>query len=208
MDKKTRFNLYAFAAASHAHMQIAAQDVLYANTDRFIGDYLKSEVDKKMAEFNQQDLSQVPEDEISAFTSELSDYYGLSHIAKDELSRYMIVATFSAYERGIKKVLALTGALNAQELRSCYKKENLVNLLTQKFGLQFSTLKDSNLIEELRCLNNDVKHNAIVGNQLVSANAKWHAGEVIGNTHADFERLCNAPYNLLTDLAKKIEATL
>ena len=208
LDGKMRFKMMSSTAVSVAQIKIAAQDVLYQNTDKFIEAYLKGEIDSEVAEFNKKDVSAVPEDELKTFTDELKDYFSLSHAAKEELSQYMLVAAYSAYERGLKKILELTGKLTTEEIRSCFRKKDAVKLLKDKFGIVYADMADNTLIEELRCLNNDIKHNGAVGIELAAANPKWTRYAALGNTYSDFQRLCNAPRNFLGDLAAKIELTL
>ena len=90
-------------------------------------------------------------------------------------------------------------------MRSCYQKRNSKKLLKDKFDIKYSDLQDYSKIEELRCLNNDIKHNGVVGTELVTANNKWKSGIPISDTHPDFERLKDGPRNLLIDLKNKIE---
>lgn len=205
-DNKSRFNIYSLVTADQVGIKISALDVLYQNNENFIGNYLEQETQKEVDKINKRDVSTIPEDELHALIQSISDHYGLSHETKEVLSHFMIVATFSFYEKGLKKLLLLTNQLFEKELRSCYKKDKLTQLLTQKFGITYSTLEDYDKIEELRCLNNDIKHNVVAGNLLVNANNKWTLNQQIENTHEDFERLKSAPRNSLMDLANKLES--
>ena len=127
---------------------------------------------------------------------------------KDILSNYMLVASFSFYEKAIKKLLSLTGKLTDTELSSCYKKKEAKQFLKSKFKIDYKLLTDFTKIEELRCLNNDIKHNGLAGIELITANPKWTLNQPITNTYDDFKRLMDGPRNLLRDLANKIEPQL
>jgi hypothetical protein len=120
----------------------------------------------------------------------------------------MLVASFSFYEKAFKKLLDLTGNLTAAQLSNCYKKKEAKSLLKSKFNIEYELLTDYKKIEELRCLNNDIKHNGLVGSELAAANTKWTLGQPIANTYDDFKRLIDGPKNLLRDLASKIEPQL
>jgi hypothetical protein len=205
MDNKTAFKIYSLVTADQVAIKISTLDVLYQNNDTFVLNHLQSETQKEVDKLNQRGVENIPEEELLELTRSISDYYGLSHETKEVLSHYMIVATFSFYEKGLKKLLSLTKQLTPQELRNCYRKDQLTQLLTNKFSITYSTLSDYAKIEELRCLNNDIKHNGVVGNELVSSNGKWILDQDIENTHSDFERLKEGPRNLLADLAAKIE---
>lgn len=205
-DKKNKFKAYSLVTTDQIGIKISTLGVLYENNENFIGDYLEQETQKEVDKINKRNVLKIPDDELKALTNSISDYYGLSLETKEVLSQYMIVATFSFYEKGLKKLLSLTNKLTEQELRSCYKKDKLTKLLTHKFGITYSNLTDNNKIEELRCLNNDIKHNSMATNELVSANNKWILNQQIENTHDDFERLKSAPRNLLRELANELES--
>ncbi|MCX6285630.1 MAG: hypothetical protein NTY96_00770 [Bacteroidetes bacterium] len=207
-DTKTRFHIYSLTIADQANIQINSLDVLYQNNNSFIENYLKAETDKQVAEINKLDISKIPEDELKELLQSISDYYGLSHETQDILSNYMLVATFSFYEKSFKKLLDLTGKLNDTELSSCYRKKEAKKLLKNKFNIDYELLTDYPKIEELRCLNNDIKHNGLVGNELATVNPKWFLDKPITNTYDDFKRLMDGPRNLLRDLANKIEPQL
>ena len=204
-ENKTRFNVYSLVTADQVGIKISSLDVLYQNNENFIENYLQQETQKEVDKLNKRDVSTIPEDQLHALTQSISDYFGLSHETKEVLSHYMIVAAFSFYEKGLRKLLSLTNMLTDQQLRSCYKKDKLTQLLAKKFSISYSSLVDYDKIEELRCLNNDVKHNGVESNKLVVANSKWTLNQEIENTHDDFERLKAAPGNLLRDLATKLE---
>jgi len=207
-DTKTRFKVYSLTISDQANIQINSLDVLYKNNDSFIENYLKGETDKQVAEINKLDIAKIPELELKELLQSISDYYGLSHETQDILSNYMLVASFSFYEKAFKKLLGLTGKLTDPELSSCYKKKEAKKLLKSKFNVDYELLTDYSKIEELRCLNNDIKHNGIVGSELVTANSKWNIDQPITNTIDDFKRLMDGPRNLLRDLAVKIEPQL
>ena len=207
-DTKTKFNIFSSTVAEQANSQIISLDVLYHNNKSFIDNHLKSETDKQVAEINKLDISKIPEDELHELLQTVSNYYGLSHETQEVLSNYMLVASFSFYEKAFKKLLELTGRLTDTELSSCYQKKNAKKLLKSKFNIDYELLIDYLKVEELRCLNNDVKHNGRAGDQLVLANSKWTLDQLIENTYQDFQRLKEGPRNLLKDLATKIEQQL
>jgi len=204
-NSKTRFNIYSLVTADQVGIQIASLDVLYHNNETFIDHYLQQETQKEVDKINERDISTIPEDELHTLTRAVSDYYGLSHETKEVLSHYMIVATYSFYEKALKKMLSLTNQFTSGELRNCHKKVRIVQLLQQKFSIDYATLIDNDRIEELRCLNNDIKHNGVAGTELVAANNQWTLNQPLENTKAAFDRLKDAPRNMLLNLAQKVE---
>ncbi len=209
-DVKTRFGIYALVYADKANIQINALNVLYQNNKTFNAEYLKGETDKKVEEINKIGVSNIPEEELHELLQIINDYYGLSHETENILSNYMIVASFSFYEKKLKEILELSGKFTKSELKNCFKKDQIIKLLKQKFSIDYSALADYDKIEELRCLNNVIKHSdsGLVDANLSLANPKWVIDERIENTYDDFIRLMSAPRNLLYDLSNKIKIQL
>jgi len=116
----------------------------------------------------------------------------------------MIVAIWSIYEKTFKKLLTLTNKLTLKQIENCYKKIESIKLLKAKFNIDFTLLDNYQEIEELRCLNNAIKHKGLVTIELNNANSKWILNSPISDTYNDFQRLMNAPYKLLNDLQIKI----
>ena len=209
MTAKELFGIYSIVIADRTRIQIDTLKILYLNTDTFVKDHLEGQIAKMMDEFNRTDLKKYSEDDISIIRDDLSNYYGLSQETKQTLSNYMIVAAFSYYEKGIKRLLELTGKLSAKDLFNCYKEKEITKHLKSKFTIDIITINSYIKIEELRCLNNDIKHNGFVGSNLVASNpTKWHLDQAINDTYPDFERLMDAPFEFLIDLADKIENIL
>jgi len=203
--QKQIFDIYSLTTIELAERQISSLDYLYSNYDVFVSQNLNQEVQKKVDKINKIGVANFTEEQLIDFTNEMNHYYGLSIQAKVTLSNYMLVASFSFYEIAFKKLLGLTNKLTDKQLESCYKKSEAKKLLKSKFLIEYDNLIDYDKIEELRCLNNAIKHNGIVGRELNQSKSKWILNSRIGDTHADFLRLKDAPIILLTDLKKKLE---
>jgi len=206
ISKQKFFKIYSLVAADQMAMKISTLEVLYNNNEKFVSEYLQAETQKEVDKINERGVENIPEDDLHELTTSINNYYGLTHETQEVLSHYMVVATFSFYEKALKKVLQLTDKLTAQELKNCYKKDSLTKTLRDRFSISYSDLPCSNGIEELRCLNNDIKHNGIVGSELAAANAKWILDAEIDNTYIDFTRLKEDPRNLLYALSAQLES--
>ena len=207
-NTKTRFKILSLIITDQTNIKINSLDVLYQNNNSFIENYLKLETEKQVEKINKLDILNIPEAELSELLQSVGDYYGHSHETKDILSNYILVASFSFYEKAFKKILGLTGRLTNAELSSCYKKKEAKSLLKSKFNIDYELLIDYSKIEELRCLNNDIKHNGIVCHELVAANSKWTLDQSISNTYDDFRRLMDGPGNLLGDVINEINDSI
>jgi len=98
----------------------------------------------------------------------------------------------------------MNGKSKKLSLDDCFKKVVMESLLNDIFNISYSNLNESKLVEELRCLNNDIKHNGKVREELAKVNNKWQEGQLIGNVYEDFNRLKDAPENFLNDLITKL----
>jgi hypothetical protein len=204
LTEKEILEVLSFARIDLTSRQIASLDYLYNNYDSFVINNLEGEVQKKVDKINKIGVTNFTDEQLSDFRYGLNHYYGLSIEVKETLSNYMIVATFSFYEKTVKKLLSLTNKVTSTQLNSCYRNSELRKLLKSKFHIEYNILNNFKEIEELRYLNNAIKHNGKVGNELNKANGKWILNSYIGNTYDDFTRLKDAPVKMLTDLMNKI----
>jgi hypothetical protein len=129
LTDKEILEIFSFARIDLTSRQIASLEYLYNNYDSFVKNYLEGEVQKKVDKINKIGVTNYTEEQLSDFRHGLNHYFGLSIEAKDTLSNYMMVATFSFYEKTIKKLLSLTNKLTTTQLNSCYKNSEIKKLL-------------------------------------------------------------------------------
>jgi uncharacterized coiled-coil protein SlyX len=196
INEKKLFEIYFSTTFFSAYKQIASFDQLYKNYDLFLNEHLDDDIQKEVNKINNSGVEKFTDEEVKSLTDDLSQHYGLSFQAKELLTNYMIVATWSIYEKASKQLLALTEKLTPNQIDNCYKKTEVIKLLKAKFNIDFTLLVNYQEIEELRCLNNAIKHKGLVSKELNNANSKWIINSPIGNTYNDFLRLMNAPYKL------------
>lgn len=202
---KEKFRVFALTIASKADMQIKSLEILYQNNTTFNAKYLEDEINKHVENINKNYLGKVSEDDLQIMLSNLSSYYGISvNETKLVLSNYMIVGTYSFFEKSLKSILKLTDDFSDNELRSMFRIAQVKTLINRKYSIDYETLDEYSKIEELRCLNNCIKHNGIVSQELVDANNKWILESSIENTIEDFIRLKDAPLTFLTKLIELI----
>lgn len=203
---KTFFKAFALTSITVAERGIAALEIAYNRNDKFLREELDKVVAEELEKFNA--AGNFDESEMKDFQFYINEYYGLSHLSNEILSQNLIVSAFGFYERQLKQILKLSGKFTEPEIRSMYRVAKIIELLNTKVAIVYSDLSDASKIEELRCLNNSIKHSAIVDSELVAANAKWIAGAPIENTYSDFVRLKDSVGVCLRDLVNKIETTL
>jgi len=201
-----QFEIYAPVVVEKVRTQIHTLDILYKNNEIYISDNLEKEAQKMIDDYNGKFPIKTTDDEEEAweFSQYVNDFFGKSLETKNVLSQYMIVASYSFYEKGIKKILSLTQKFTDKELQNCYREKELKKTLKNKFSIDYTTLQKHQDIEELRCLNNSIKHNETVNEELSNKNVKWEKGQLIENIYEDFNRLKDTPIDFLSDLISKI----
>ncbi len=204
MTEKQLFAIYSLTTIFSASKQIASFDYLYNNYELFLNEHLEDEIQKKVDKINEIEVDKFTEEQLELQTKYINQYHGQSFQAKELLTNYMIVATWSIYEKAFKQLLKLSNKLTTNQIENCYKIKESIKLLKSKFNIDFNQLDNYQEIEELRCLNNAIKHKGLVSKELNDANSKWIINSPLGDTYNDFLRLKNAPYQLLTDLRQEL----
>lgn len=189
--------------------QMSLLEVLYKNNETLISDFFQSEpVKKEIADLREFKVQQVAGEKYNDSYNSALDYAIVSHATQDVLSHSIIVAAFSFYEKALKNLLYLSDKLTEQELRNCYRYDTLKKVLIEKFSISYEALTDFPQIEELRCLNNAIKHNGSVGSELIASNSKWILDKEIKNTFGEFIRLKESPTNLLIEIGSMIKSKI
>jgi len=186
---------------------------LYKNTEIFLEKYMNKELELKTEEeLEKVGSSELDKEERAAIISSIFDLEKANYEARDILSQFLIVATFSFYEKCIKKIFELSRELVSpiitdSEIKNCSLENNTEKLFVKIYDINYSCLDDYHLVEnELRYLNNSIKHTGKVSVALANANSRWITGNKIENNLIDdFERLKDGPYNLLLDFLEQLK---
>lgn len=201
LDNQLYFEVLVTIEERQLSLKISTLDILYRNNETFNNNLLKSEqVQNEIADLQKFGIQQIPSERFNDVSSSALDYTILSHETQELLSHYMIVATFSFYEKTLKKLLYYSNKLNEKELKSCFKNEQLIKILNEKFAVDYTKMIDFPQIEELRCLNNTIKHQGIVSSELETSNNKWILDTEIKQTYEDYIRLKDSPLNMIKEL--------
>lgn len=132
--------------------------------------------------------------------------YRLTHRFNDFLSYFTITTLYSSYEKYLKEVVILPRRMDDIEYRRMSFMGNLIPFMKSQYGLNYNKLPNSLEIEELRCLNNSIKHHREVNAELHTINPdKWILEKEIENVFDDFQRLKGVPYLTLEYLTKEIK---
>jgi hypothetical protein len=122
------------------------------------------------------------------------------------LSHFLFVALYSFYERALKDTLLKTNLCTLDEYKKMYRHKYLQDFFSDKFNFNYEDWNNDifNLLEELRCINNCIKHSGFVNKELHKTNKKWLIGDEIKDLSMDFQRFINVPYKYFNILIEKI----
>lgn len=205
-SKRVIFWSISCGTITNVDLRINALHVLYQNNLAFNSRYFKNELKKRANDFRKESInrnSQFKQDELKYMKD---DFENATNESLQILSNFIIVAAYSFYEMGLKRIMCHSKFFTKPEIKSCFKNENILELFKNK-GI-INNMKDIDnykKINELRCLNNAIKHNGIVDKWLNEANNRWIEGTEIENTHNDFLRLKNGISEFLIEIMTKIE---
>jgi hypothetical protein len=114
-----------------------------------------------------------------------------------------IVAAYRVVELLSKRVLAFSkyGPKKAGEL---FRFDRLKDALRKDFGVDISTLDGFAGVNEIRLINNAVKHDGLVSHALAEAYPQWKEGAELKGLREAFERLSGSPSQYVRALAAAV----
>ncbi|MBN8585873.1 MAG: hypothetical protein J0M37_12335 [Ignavibacteria bacterium] len=197
---------YSYMILQDLHRSIYSLEVLYENIESYIEKYLEKDLEKKVNE----EVDGTDEDQRAIIQA----IFGSSSVtidARDIFSQYMIVATYSFYEKYTKSIFYLLRKLKYKKLSKkkiddCFKDGKFAEFLFTEFNIVYKDLTDYKRVELLRLLNNDIKHTGkITSKKLKIFNDKWRKNTLIqGNIYNCFKYIKDAPFNLLEDITNQL----
>lgn len=160
-----------------------------------------SELEKR-AESIQND-NQLSEDEKSSFIDYLTDENHENNQTVELISEMQIVALFKSAEIAIKKMMKYSGLFTEKELKSAYMFTKLTEAAKNKLALDINTLNGYAAFDELRLINNAIKHSGLVSDDLAKY-PNWKKGAKIGAFHESYQRLYQDVRKFVFDFRDKI----
>ena len=128
----------------------------------------------------------------------------------DQLS---IVALYRIAEIGTQKILELANTYLGDQRKKhklqAFRWAQLQELLSENFNFHLKNVKFFSSINELRCLNNDIKHSGMVGKDLAQFKG-WQEGKdlFLYNLHKHFKRFAVQVPEYLEALSSGIKTNL
>lgn len=118
-------------------------------------------------------------------------------------SQLAIVALYRIVEIRTKSILK-RHLKNSRDIKAVFRIENLIKLLKKEFGIELNKVKGFSKIDELRCLNNSIKHQGVVSAELSNFNG-WKLNEKIGDTTDNYNSFAKVVPSYLFSLCEQIE---
>lgn len=147
--------------------------------------------------------NQLSNDEMILLIDCLSDENHENKQTVELISEMQIVALFKSAEIAIKKMMKYSGLFTDKELRNAYMFTKLTEAVKNKLGLDLNTLNGYAAFDELRLINNGIKHSGLVSDDLAKY-PNWRKGAKIGAFHENYQRLYQDVRKFVFDFRDKI----
>ncbi|MDE2310466.1 MAG: hypothetical protein KGL01_06510 [Betaproteobacteria bacterium] len=136
----------------------------------------------------------------------LSDECFLSEKTTELAGEMMVVAFYKTIEIAIKDMLKFSGLFTEAQIRSFYRIAELKKQVSKKI-CNIEKLNGFNVYDELRCINNCIKHSGKVNDEL-SKYPNWKKGSKLSNLDKKYWRLKAGVNGFVKSLQKEILAKM
>lgn len=145
----------------------------------------------------------ISEEVFDSFQDSLGDEFWEAEQAEFFGRLLAIVGLYMLVEDETKTILKWI--FSKKQVLKVYRWKHLKEMLKAKIGFDIENLKMFNIIDELRCLNNDIKHNRKVDEELAKFSG-WIYGKEITGKEIDFDRFKNAVPEYIEELSDGINS--
>ncbi len=140
---------------------------------------------------------------------ELNKNFGVYKRSKSNRSHLLIVGLYMMIEKSIKELIGGIKGITNNQLKNLHRLDGMKELLNEKFEISVEEIKNFKYFNELRVLNNCIKHSGIVDSELTEINpVSWNQDQEIGNVYDDFKRLSTQSIEFCQELFEKIKIKL
>lgn len=160
---------------------------------------LESEHHKKIAQIKESDLS---EQEINEECLFLEDDAFEAKLVRDAAEEMVIVCLYKTVEISIKRMLHASNLFSEEEVRGFFRNRVFKRLVKEKI-VDLEALPGYESYDELRCINNCIKHSGFVDKELAKYGG-WKKGEKLDSLWCNYERLSPKVRVFVEALSEKI----
>jgi hypothetical protein len=126
-----------------------------------------------------------------------------NELAVELVSEMLVVALYKTVEISIKNMMKVSELFSEKELKNTFRFEQLTQAIKHKLGVDLKTLNNFSEFNELRLINNCIKHSGFVSPDLANY-PDWNKGEKIQNTYVHFQRINQVIRNFVNDFKESI----
>lgn len=183
--------------ATHYHME-AIDGIFGASLQ------VKANIEKELAQ-QADEISadqNLDQDEKQYMLSSLGDELFIAEVTTELAGEMMIIALYKTIEIAIKTMTTACELFTETQLASFYRMGELKKQLKMKV-VDVETLKHYKAYDELRCINNAIKHSGFVGTELASYPG-FKKGQKLTDLHTHYYRLRDDVDRFLVSLQAEI----
>jgi hypothetical protein len=144
-----------------------------------------------------EDLRDMAGDEDDGIESYADEAYELSDVGA-LFTQLSVIALYAVVEIRTKSLLAVKAA--PADVHKAFKVKELKKLFKKHSGIALENVRDFATIDELRCLNNAIKHSGYVSDELGGFQG-WTSGDRIGDVRPAVARIRPIVARYLADVA-------
>lgn len=139
----------------------------------------------------------------------LNDNFTIYKRSKNGRSHLLIIGSFMLIEKAIKELIGGIKGIKQEKVRQLHRFDALKEILNEKFNIGLEEVEDFDSYNELRILNNCIKHSSVVDAELAGINNDiWRENDEIENVYDQFKRLKEPALNFCRMLFEKITMEL
>lgn len=166
----------------------------------------KKKLKERVKEVKKEDF-RTPQD-YETYIDTFADDGWLLDEAQSQTEQLSIVGLYRIVEFRTKKIISWPYYRREKRIKECHKWCRLKKNLKDDFEFDLSNVVSYNAVDELRLLNNAIKHNDGAVTRRLAEFSGWKEGEKITNLRPHFDRFAVHIPKYLADFAEKLNDQL
>jgi hypothetical protein len=146
--------------------------------------------------------SDLSDEEKTSIINDISDREYISKLTRNLIFELQILALYKTIEIKIKEMLNFSGLINKNDIDACYNYEKLKVTFNTHF-CDFTSLTKVDAYNELRCINNCIKHSGKVNKELAKF-PNWVVNQNLPSLQSSYDRLKDEVKIFMKSMATEI----
>jgi len=148
------------------------------------------------------------QNDLEEYLESLSDEFWMLDLAQKQAERLTIVGLYRIVELGTRNMFLWIYDDDKQKIRLLHQWKKQKEILRKDLEYDLQTTRGYDAVDELRCLNNVIKHADGIVDKNLSRFPNWKEGDEVENLDNAFERLAPSVPPYLKDLAESLNEIL